>query len=243
MKNILIPPMDLIIILVAISLWQVMKGSGKWSRGIAAVASVLLLALSLPVVSVGLMMPLQKAPALIHPNASDAQAIVVLGCDIYEDAPEYGHNDLLGCGLERTRYAAKVYHETHLPVVTSGAGVDGVLANSVAEVMKNVLEQDMNTPVRWVEAKSRTTMEEASEIKSILLPIGISRIFLVTHTYHMPRSQYIFEKSGFVVVPAPTGFYKNTISLQSFIPSIAALDVSATALHEWVGLLWYHLKS
>ena len=92
--------------------------------------------------------------------------------------------------------------------------------------------------------KSANTSENAELSYRILQPLGIRRIFLVTHASHMGRARRSFEKAGFEVVPAPMGYYSdNTSALSplSWIPNAAGAEMSYICFHEAIGTLWYAL--
>lgn len=110
--------------------------------------------------------------------------------------------------------------------------------------MQAALEQDFAVPVKWVEGNSDNTLENARMSHATLKTAGITRIYLVTHAWHMPRATRAFQQAGFDVVPAPTAFttrYETT--LLTFLPRAEALLDSRWFLHELIGMLWYQLKS
>lgn len=192
-----------------------------------------------PAISRWLVTPLEAAPALQANNLPAADAIVVLGAGIYHHAPEYGGDTVSPAGLERLRYAALLYRTTHLPIALSGGHPEGGTAEGV--VMAQVLQDDFHVPVRWIEARSRNTRENAIDTRQ-LLPPGTHTILLVTHAWHMPRAAWSFRHAGFQVIPAPTG-YTNTRPARwsDWLPQPAGWNNTAIVLHEWLGQIWYHL--
>ena len=71
----------------------------------------------------------------------------------------------------------------------------------------------------------------------MLRAAGVHRIVLVSHAWHLPRAIPLFEREGFVVVPAATGFTTDyPLQLANLLPSAAALQRSEFACHEWLGL-------
>ena len=97
---------------------------------------------------------------------------------------------------------------------------------------------------RWIETLSDTTMSNAQRSAEILRKEGIHRIYLVTHSWHMPRAVLAFEHTGIEVVPAPTAFVSRSGWLwQDFLPSAQAFLLSYYALHEWAGLVWYRFET
>jgi len=114
----------------------------------------------------------------------------------------------------------------------------------VGELMRDALAVEFRVPVRWTEAASRTTAENASLSAAILRPAGVTRVLLVTHAWHMPRAVAAFERAGFAVIAAPTrATSAPEWRVENFLPSAGALQRSNYALHEWLGLAWYAVRS
>ncbi len=186
--------------------------------------------------------PLELASSKRH----DAQAIVVLGGGRYPRAPEYGGEDTVDAStFLRLRYAARLHRSTGLPILVSGGPVFG---EEVAEaaLMQSALERDFQVKVKWVEDKSRNTLENAVYSKKLLEASGVRRIYLVTHAAHMPRAEWAFVHAGLLVIPAPTGFTtlgKAERGPLGYLPSARGLYRSSLALHEHLGLRWYKLTA
>jgi len=99
-----------------------------------------------------------------------------------------------------------------------------------------VLSQDFGLEPRWIDAGSRDTHENALRTRDLLAAQGIRRIALVTHAWHMPRSVREFERAGFTVVPAPTGFAApEARPLLEWLPSADGLALSRLVLREAAG--------
>lgn len=176
-------------------------------------------------------------------QAPPAQAIVVLGGGKYHAPPEYGADTVNSAALVRLRYAAHLHRLSGKPLLVSGGSPDGS-AISEAQAMKATLENEFKTPVRWTEDASATTLENARASFNILKAQGITRIYLVTHAWHMPRSQRVFSEAGFSVVPAPTAYATHfKFTLLDCLPRADALYQSSVFFHEVIGLIWYRLKS
>lgn len=210
-----------------------------------AIGSLLaLIALCVPFVSASLLVSLQTEPALT-PERFDpkAGAIVVLGGDVNPYAPEYGGPTVGPLTLERVRYAAELARQTKLPVLTSG-GIIQRNAPALADLMKRTLERDFGVAARWAESQSGDTRGNATHSAAILRGAGVSRVYLVTHAWHMPRARAALEAAGLEVVPAPTAFRAwPAFRLASFLPSARSLRESSWALHEWLGRVWYAVNA
>src|SRR5262249_1736228 len=96
----------------------------------------------------------------------DAQAIVVLGADVQSGAGT-GSDRLGPLSFERLIFAVDAYRHLHLPVAVSGGRTLGS-RTSVAQLMKNALENYLAVPVTWSEERSRTTYENALYTSQLL---------------------------------------------------------------------------
>jgi len=166
------------------------------------------------------------------------QAIVVLGGGVLEHAPEYGAAQPNAYTLARLRYGAVLARRTGLPLAFSG-GVGwssvGSEAPPEAETARQTLAEFGVTPW-WLDARSRDTAENALGMRRLLLPQGVRRIALVTHSWHMPRAIVEFRRAGFEVVAAPTGFpAAQTRPLLTWLPSAEGLSLTRLVLREFLG--------
>ena len=236
----LLPPLN-VLVLAGMGIF-LLKRRPRLGRNLLIVAWILLYVLSTPLVGRTLMQSLETVPAL-RPGADaadEAGAIVVLAAGTYDDAPEYGGDSATPNALQRVRYAARLQRATRKPILVTGGNPRSRSAESL--VLKDALENDFFVPVRWVEDQSVNTWQNAQLSYAILQPQGITTIYLVTQAWHMPRALMAFEKAGFRVIPAPTGFtttYK--FSPLDFLPRGRALGESFMALHELMGQWWYVL--
>ena len=173
-------------------------------------------------------------------------AIVVLGGGQRDLAPEYGVSDLAPLGLERLRYALWLSRQTDLPVLFSGGRGHGATPGgpSEAEIAARVAERDFARPLRWTEAESRDTRENALRSVALMRDQGVDRIVLVTHGYHMPRAldnfrrAIAFHGTKTELVAAPMGitpWFRSRVG--DFLPSRAGYAQVSAVLHEFFGRL------
>ncbi len=236
------PASNLLLILLALLLWR--------RRPVLAAVLVItsgssLYALSIPVVADGLRGVLEVHPATSFEQVKrfGAQAIVVLGAGRDRAAPEYAGEDTLSeSALVRVRYAARLAKKSGVPVLTSGGKLPDELYPE-ALMMQQVLENEFGVAVRWIEGRSINTWENAQFSGDMLLSRDVRKIALVTQAWHMPRAVLFFEKRGFEVLPAPTGFYSpwTRNPVLRWVPQVDTLRESTRALHEWLGITWYRL--
>jgi uncharacterized SAM-binding protein YcdF (DUF218 family) len=220
------------------------KKAGRWLAG----SGLLLLWLAtIPLVSDPLIRSLEHIPALSDTEieSTNAQAIVVLGGGRNRDTPEYHGDTINQAGLTRLRYAAKLHRMTSLPIIPVG-GDPAEQGAAEAVMAKAILEEAFKIPIQTIEADSRTTWENAKFTALILRQLGIKQVILVTHASHMPRALYSFQQTGLKVIAAPTYFHsasQHRVPLFEFLPNATAAKDTYTALHEYLGTIWYWLKA
>jgi len=218
----------------------------RWRRigsTIACGAASLLYLLATPVVGGWLLASQQTEPALRAEAAaaSGAAAIVVLSGDQARTQPEYGGDSVGQITLERLRWSVRLHRATGLPLLVSG-GLLPHFATPLATVMADALQTDFQVPIRWQEARSRTTQENAVYSAAILRAEGIRRVLLVTTAWHMPRAVQAFRAAGLDPVAAPTSFIvPGPFEWTLLLPSPGGLQASQWAIHEMLGRVWYRL--
>ncbi len=243
LKALVLPPGgNLVLLLAGLLLWRRAPRAGRF---LVVSAVVALWLLATPWCAALLLAPLQRTAALDLASATGrAEAIVVLSADTVRLAPDFGGGPTLGgLALQRVRYAAALQRATRAPVLVSGGAAAGATVPHAA-LMRGVLEGEFGATVRWEEARSTNTAENATFSAEMLTDAGVRRVFLVTHAWHMPRAQRSFERAGLQVVPAPTAFRPLPASWRTgWLPSWVALRDSAWALHEWLGGLVYRFST
>ncbi|MEJ0049408.1 MAG: YdcF family protein [Rhodospirillales bacterium] len=199
--------------------------------------------LSLPVASGSLVALLELGLARPPPPGPPPQAVVILSGD--QQRTRVGNSTLYIVGpltLEREQAGAALARRTGAPVLVSGGALHP-WSPPLADLMAASLHQDFATDVRWRETQSIDTWGNAQDSAAILRAAGITRVWVVTHGWHMPRALVAFRRAGLDAVPAPVlidappDFYA-----ASFIPSARAWLESYYAMHELIGWAWYELR-
>jgi uncharacterized SAM-binding protein YcdF (DUF218 family) len=202
--------------------------AGLWLLSCHAVA-MLLADLLLPYVP-----PAQPA------QLARVQAIVVLGGGVLPEAPEYGAAQPSPPTLRRLRYGAWLAKRTGKPLAFAGGvgwNAAGTSFAPEADVAGRIWREEFAVAPRWLDGRSRDTGENAREMYRLLAADQVTRVALVTDAWHMPRSVLEFQRAGFTVVPAPTGFpTEQTRPLLSWMPSPEGLWLSRQVLRELLGL-------
>lgn len=229
------------IILGALLKWRLQR-----TGNIISLAGIVLLILSsLPVVTHPLLKLEEDIPALDVDSlaARQPQAIVVLGGGRYKNPPEYKQDTVSIASLPRARYAALLQRKTKLPILVTGGVVYGK-GESEGLLIKRVIADEYLGTVRWVEAESRTTQENAVFSQTILASERINTIVLVTHAIHMRRAIQVFEHAGFTVIPAPISYHTRSEEpgYMLFLPHAGSITAMNELVHEWLGRVWYWLR-
>ena len=143
--------------------------------------------------------------------------------------------DRLVCGMRLVRKGA-----APTLVLSGGAGDPFGPAAPIADTMREfAIKFGIPTSAVLTENKSRTTAEQAEEVRRVLP--NSRRIVLVTDASHLPRSTAVFRKQGFDVAPYPCTYLTSAGSWEplDFLPSSEGFYLVYTAIHEYVGIAAY----
>jgi uncharacterized SAM-binding protein YcdF (DUF218 family) len=211
-----------------------------------AVAALLYL-LSIEPVKDLLLRPLELRVAVpTKEEIKGCQAYVILGGGIYDGTPELNVKGSLGTdSYARVLAAFMLYRMDPKPIVPTGGKT--YQKRSEAELTREVLislgvkKQDiyLNSPSRDVD-----TFGNAQYASSVLSPVGVARVLVVTSAYHAERSQMIFSRFFDRVVIFPTGYKTGETDYRygSFLPDANAIVGVALAVKEYLGLAFYRIK-
>lgn len=170
-------------------------------------------------------------------------AIIVLGGGRESLAPEYGVADLNPHSMERLRYGAWLARATGAPLGFSG-GVGHAAQEGApeAEIAADIAAREYGRALRWVEARSRDTRENARQTMPMLRDAGVHQLVLVTHGWHMPRALRAFrdaaahDKVALEIVPAPMGLARRIERpALRWIPSSEGFMLVRSVLREKIG--------
>jgi uncharacterized SAM-binding protein YcdF (DUF218 family) len=239
---IIVPPVNLLPLGLA-----GLAASWRWPRlGRLAIAVSLigLTLFSLPVVSRTLIESLEWRLPRAPPDRPPA-AIVILSADAGYGTGE-GFEKGLGIGaftLERMRAGALLQRQTNLPVLVSGGELEQG-AEPIAPQMARSLESEFGVPVRWIEPRSEDTWQNAESSAALLHAAGIDSVYLVSHAWHLRRAVMAFAHFGIAATPAPLRYDRPpSFTFDEFMPHASAFLHSYYAMHEWIGCVYYALRS
>ncbi|KXI28523.1 YdcF family protein [Paraglaciecola hydrolytica] len=190
--------------------------------------------------SVRLVKPLEDQYPVINIESKtwrDAQAIVVLACNYFEDEELPFVSRWPNCSLQRNMHTAMMYQAYPLPIYLAG----DVLGHNdkIAQAMHNKqFFEKFGVPAEdiFTIAKGRSTETEVSALVSIL---DGKKIALVTSASHLPRAVAYFSTLGIDVIPVPVEhFSRRKIEFSLGLPNALSLYRSERAIHEYLGLIY-----
>jgi uncharacterized SAM-binding protein YcdF (DUF218 family) len=239
-------PFSFIVILGVIGLALSFLGWAPIGKNIC-LATVLLLAIACftPLGSV-LLRPLEDRFPPPPANLPAPAGIIVLGGALDQDmtlARKQPTLTALAARLTTGVALARRFPQARL-IFTGGAG--GLSADEPPEaygvrdlwLSLGVPEQRMS-----FESKSRNTWENAINTRALINPKPDETWLLVTSAWHVPRAVGIFRRAGFKVVAYPVD-YRTFGDSRDFLLARMGLDqimMLEYAVHEWIGLVAYHL--
>lgn len=235
-------PPAIIVLAVAALAWRRLP---RWSHVAIVVFELSLVALMTPLGAAGLARVVERH---LTPQstclAPVPRVMVVLGGGFARapDSPD-DFSALQAWSVQRVFAGVALWHA--LPgsrLVFAGGGRE-YYPEAVA---MGSLAQHLGVPANAItlETKSRDTWENARNVAA-LSPALPKRVWLVTSALHMPRSLAAFRAWGFDPCAWPSDPVIASIRFrwQLLIPSGAAVDASARALHELVGAVDYAWKA
>jgi len=153
---------------------------------------------------------------------------------------------LLGGRTDRVHFAARLHHDTGLPLLVTGKGTGDHPFAAESEKMAQILRDRYGIAPAWLETQSLDTEQNAAYSWCVAGRQGMRRIVLVTDADHMLRARAAFHAAGFgPILPAPAPMPprpRPLLTLADFRRDLARVQTeSAQALLEWGGaalMLW-----
>ena len=139
--------------------------------------------------------------------------------------------------LSRIRFGVYLSRLHHIPIILS-SGKNEVRA------MRRMIEDEYQWHVDWVDTQSLTTDENARFSEKIIRSHHLKSIYLVTNTWHLKRSAYLFRRHMPDIEIYPCGGYYDGEKVLSFswrdlIPTMHAFGLWRIILSETSALWWY----
>jgi len=238
----ILPPGIIIAAIIGIAMILIHRRHWKLAWANLCVG-LILWALSVPPVCNLLMRGLESDFSI--PANPSGDVIILLGGSVIQGVPDIsGRSAPSASTLGRVVAAVRLYRQVHLPIIVTGGRVydDG---EAVATVAKRFLEE-LGVPENriLVEDRARDTQQNALLTASICRRKGYSRPILLTSAYHLKRALMAFDAVELPAIPYPAYFLGSPpapFAWRRLLPQAGALYVSAEALHEYLGLVYYRL--
>ena len=174
-------------------------------------------------------------PLFLEPSQENAQAILVLA----SGATEAGDPGL--SGYQRVLHGIKLLKEKRAPLLVISTGYQrgyGLTESRWVASLTSLCELEPGSFQILADERIKTSKTEADFAFEKLKERGIDRILLVTNASHLYRAGLVYKKLGLEVLPepcnSPDGLY------YSMGHYLRAFD---SALHEWIGLVYYRLRN
>lgn len=237
----LFPPGIFILIILVLAILMI-RSNKKWAVIWLSVGLFFYLC-TIPLVADTLARAVEKQ--YLPPSEIQGDSIILLTSGVTTDTP-----GMLGKGMPtdetagRIIAAAALHYKYELPIIIAGGQVYNGSGNESEITMQSLLSIGVEESAIILDNTSRTTAENAKNVKEILLEKGYQSPILVTSAMHMPRSIANFENNDVSVTPYPTAYLSNT-SFQfhagQITPSDHALAKTGHAFKEMLGLIAAHI--
>ena len=155
-------------------------------------------------------------------------------------SPEYGGETVNDYTLRRARYGAQLARETGLPLYVSGGKPTGGQLGE-GTLMRELIGREFNQPVKWVDATSTTTREQAQIAAQDLKPLrsvasSSSPTQCICRALNAPSSWPAWRL--FLLRPVQRAAPVCPVSIDPWPNRAARIHI---ALREWVSQLHYHI--
>jgi uncharacterized SAM-binding protein YcdF (DUF218 family) len=237
-----VPPGLFILAIFILSLYLFFKTKSKLIKLTAVLTLVLLIFMSTAFGVRLLLLPLENYAENVLVPAEEKYPIVVIGGGIYYKSED--NVQLSVHSLQRLIKGYQLYNELNTKIVYTGGIAVGQESISEADAAEGFLSSfGVEAEDYLGEGKAQSTYENGRYIKKWMNNNDIKKIYMVTSAYHIFRSSAVFQAQEIEFIPVHSGFiYDHKFSWLDYLPSRGALAVNMSALHEWIGLIWYYLS-
>ena len=173
-----------------------------------------------------------------YPQPADPEGdiIIMLGGGATADTPSLGEKgDLTSAAGNRLLMTAQLYNLLKLPVLVSGSAVFPGSGCEAELAKRDLIRLGVPEEKIYTDTESLNTRQNAVYSAELMREHGFNRPILVTSAFHMPRSVLNFEKEGVQVVPFPTDYMTNSITvvhINRLIPGSGNLMATDLFLRE-----------
>ena len=203
----------------------------------------LLIAGSIAPVSNSMVSRLENRFPVLLEMPADTGLILVLGSGHMYEPGRPANSVLMATALSRLSEGVRLW-KTSPDVFLALSGARFRSEISQAEAMKNMaLQLGVAEDRILLFDQTRDTEEEVIAAQQALgdLPAQKQRLVVTSSASHLPRAALMLERMGVNYSMAPTDFV--TVDAPWYRPDAYFLRNLDRAIHEWVGMLWYRLRT
>lgn len=240
-------PINLLVLLGLLGIALSLTRFAPPGRGLMVIALLVVGVIGFSPVSTLLLQPLESRFPLPPKDMPAPAGIIVLGGAVDEDlTAARGVPTLLPSGARMIAGAALARRFPTARLIFTG-GFASFSGHGLAEapVARDIwLSLGVPASQITIEDRARNTWENGVFTRALLHPKPDETYLLVTSAWHMPRSMGIFRRLGYKVVAYPVD-YRSFGDARDQHPPYRALDGMMNfddAMHEWIGLVAYHLR-
>jgi len=240
--SLVMPPGIFLLLTITITFYLFLKTKSKLIKLTAVLTVSALLIMSTGLGVKILLIPLENYAEQVTEEVENDYPIAVLGGGVYYK--NESEVQLSVHSLQRLTKGVKIYKKTESPIIYSGGIAVGQKKLSEADAAEDYLFlMGVDREDYYPENRAQSTYENGKYVKEWMENSNIDKIYLVTSAYHMFRSSAVFSAQGVDFLPVHSGFiYDHKFSWLDYLPSRGALSVNMSALHEWIGIIWYYLN-
>lgn len=216
----------------------------RWAQWLLSATLAALLVLATVPIGAWMWGPLERRFPANPQLPSRVDGIIVLGGFLDPVLSDYWQQAEVSDSVERgLAFAALARQHPEAKLVMSGGSaalvLDDLREADYTPLLLDTLQLDASRVL--LERDSRNTSENASYSKALAQPQPGDTWVLVTSASHMPRAVGVFCQQGWPVVPWPVDHQWSPAANRPGFSLIGNWLTLNYVLHEWLGLLAYHL--
>ncbi len=224
-------------------------GRRWWPRvcnSLSIIICTILIAGSIPPISNYFVSNLEDRNAVLQTAPEDTAIILVLGAGQRYAADRPPNSVLAAAGLSRLMEGVRLWKtKPDALLAVSGANFNSPV--SQAEIFKRMaVESGVPATQILVFDQSMDTSDEIDTVSQTLVGLADNgnqnkHLVVVSSALHLPRVELMIEDYDLSYSLAPTDF--RAVDRPWYLPASGYLYSLDRAIHEWVGMIWYHLKT
>lgn len=236
-------PDALLLYLLALTLLLMYRNQWRWARRLLLTVTAMLTTLAILPIGSWMMAPLERQFPANPPLPERVDGIIVLGGFLNGALSRQWQQAELNDAAERgVAFAALAQRYPQARLVMSGGSALLVPGAREADYAALLLADLQIAPERALfERDSRNTIENVANSKMLAKPQPGENWLLITSATHMPRAVGVFCRQQWPVLAWPVDHRWSPEANRPGFDLIGNWRVLNEALHEWLGLLAYHV--